>query len=513
MKRASSSLKLLIRLILSSSIMMLVQAAELQEDSKLLAYVGNWQDCPTRAQWEQYTHIVIGFAVTYQWAPGKNVCSTTCEIDTPPVCENAPNPSLIQEWKAAGKKVLLSFGGAGMGGSWDGLDDCWEYCYGREEQVVSRLVEIAAEMNVDGVDIDYEYYYQNFQAGSNFFRGPDAIAFLEEVTMGLREKLPPGSTVAHVPMDVDLVPETEYYKLLTRLADQDYVDFVMPQYYNGITKPGSDFDGALSHFTSLVEDMFQGDPTKVVFGFCIADCSFTESNLNAAQAVDVIEQLQEVYPCNGGAFFWEAVDDINGSWSTPVRAAIQQNVCSSAPTPPIAPTTPRPTLPPVPPTPAPSRPPIEPSAIEGDHGGLCCPQGVTGFAPANFCQGFVQCDRGIEFTFQECPPGLLFNQNIRSCDWDFNVECRSSCEPGWTDQPSMSPSATPSTTPSASPSMTPTDQPSVSPSMAPSNQPTESSMPTLEEEKEDSSSSFFSVSLGAWAMVCMSMTSLMLLMV
>ena len=44
-----------------------------------------------------------------------------------------------------------------MGGSWAGdQNDCWEYCYGREQQVVQRLTEIVAELGADGIDIDYE---------------------------------------------------------------------------------------------------------------------------------------------------------------------------------------------------------------------------------------------------------------------------------------------------------------------------------------------------------------------
>ena len=44
-----------------------------------------------------------------------------------------------------------------MGGSWEGdVNDCWKYCFGRETQVVDRLVEIVKENNIDGVDIDYE---------------------------------------------------------------------------------------------------------------------------------------------------------------------------------------------------------------------------------------------------------------------------------------------------------------------------------------------------------------------
>ena len=82
-----------------------------KDDSRLIAYLGNWQSCPTMSDVEHYTHIVIAFAVSYTWAPSKNICSTTCEIAEPLICNNSPNPSLVSQWQAAGKKVILSFGG------------------------------------------------------------------------------------------------------------------------------------------------------------------------------------------------------------------------------------------------------------------------------------------------------------------------------------------------------------------------------------------------------------------
>jgi len=101
------------------------------EDSRLIAYVGNWQKCPTSEQTENYTHIMIAFAVTYQWSSAKNICDESCTISMPPVCNNSPNPDLIRTWQSQGKEVLLSFGGAGMGGSWSSSpNDCWEYCFG-----------------------------------------------------------------------------------------------------------------------------------------------------------------------------------------------------------------------------------------------------------------------------------------------------------------------------------------------------------------------------------------------
>jgi chitinase len=103
---------------------------------------------------QHYSHVVIAFAVSYTYGFPRNECSITCEIDEPPVCNNDANQALIQELQAAGKKVILSFGGAGMGGSWArGGNDCWEYCFGREIKVVNRLTQIVRDMGLDGVDI------------------------------------------------------------------------------------------------------------------------------------------------------------------------------------------------------------------------------------------------------------------------------------------------------------------------------------------------------------------------
>lgn len=95
--------------------------AEHGEDSRLIAYVGNWQACPTDEQIDAYSHIVIAFAVSYTWSPTKNNCDDQCQVPSSlPLCGNQARPDLIEKWRGMGKKVIMSFGGAGMGGSWSG---------------------------------------------------------------------------------------------------------------------------------------------------------------------------------------------------------------------------------------------------------------------------------------------------------------------------------------------------------------------------------------------------------
>merc|ERR1712151_1298056 len=312
-------------------------------DSRLIAYLGNWQACPTLEQTAEYTHIVIAFAVTYTWNPTKNQCSESCDIGSPvPICNNQNNQALVDAWRAEGKKVILSFGGAGMGGSWTGdVNDCWDYCYGKEESVISQLDTIVRYQNFDGIDIDYEYFYSSAEAQH----------FLKTVTTGLRTVLPSGSIVTHAPMDPDLVQHTAYYNILKEVSSS--LDFIMPQYYNGSTRPAIDgIDGtgagsvsALSHYNTLVNVMFDGDATKIIFGFCISDCS--DSNANAVQAAGVMSSLREHHPCNGGAFFWVAAHDTGGSWSQIVSNEISPySGCSDAPTISKKPTPPPTTTPP-----------------------------------------------------------------------------------------------------------------------------------------------------------------------
>ena len=66
------------------------------EDSRLIAYVGNWQVCPTPGQYDSYSHMVVAFAVSYTWGQTKNTCNTQCTVTSPVhICDNANNQPLV----------------------------------------------------------------------------------------------------------------------------------------------------------------------------------------------------------------------------------------------------------------------------------------------------------------------------------------------------------------------------------------------------------------------------------
>ena len=312
------------------------------DDNRMVAFLGNWQACPSDEVTNEYSHLLVSFAVTYVWSPGKNKCDTTCTIKAPLVCNNAKQPALINKWRAAGKKVLLSFGGAGMGGSWDGVNRCWEHCFGKEDSVVSQLRNLVQADNYDGVDIDYEFYHDR-----SYARKTEAQHFLRTVTQKLKQQLPAGrNIVTHTPMDADLAVGRGYYEVVKEVGAAS-IDFLMPQYYNGITRPNRDgFASARSHYNNLVSNVYNGDATRMVFGFCIGDCSGTGSNANAQQAVAVMQTLQAEHPCHGGAFFWVVKDDLKGAWSRTVQNVYRhKRGCKggstpATPTPPVATPTP-----------------------------------------------------------------------------------------------------------------------------------------------------------------------------
>jgi Pyruvate/2-oxoacid:ferredoxin oxidoreductase delta subunit len=153
------------------------------DDHRVVAFLANWQTCPTAEQLAAYSHAVIAFAVSYTWDPGGNICDQSCTIMPVEGCTGTSLNQLVSDLHAAGIRVLVSFGGAGMGGVWEGtcgnMTKCWDYCLDQVESVATQLTDIVVGADLDGVDIDYEYCLHT----------PTHTGFVEDLTTTLREQL------------------------------------------------------------------------------------------------------------------------------------------------------------------------------------------------------------------------------------------------------------------------------------------------------------------------------------
>merc|ERR1712187_889149 len=129
-----------------------------------------------------------------------------------------------------------------------------------------------------------------------------------------------GVVLTHAPMDVDLCDTSfdrrcrpHYRDILQKHSDK--IDFIMPQFYNGVTQPTINFAKVNTLFTSLKKEIFCGDGSKVVLGLCNGDCSSTGSNADGEQALGIMKQLQNAHSDMGGMMFWDSTKDNNGAWS------------------------------------------------------------------------------------------------------------------------------------------------------------------------------------------------------
>ena len=128
-------------------------------------------------------------------------------------------------------------------------NNCWDYCFSKEEQIATSLVTIVKNQKLDGVDIDYEYCYDisNTQAGrcsqrTTAYTDGKAQNFLNVLTSKLRNKLDALQLtngysrgryiVTHAPMDSDLTPSTSTYFQILKARRSD-LDFLMPQVCTG----------------------------------------------------------------------------------------------------------------------------------------------------------------------------------------------------------------------------------------------------------------------------------------
>jgi len=273
---------------------------------RVIGYQQGWQPCFDFVN-SKYTHIMIAFAVTYTGFSPTLVCSDVCTLlpDNIGICKdsnfNTPaGIAKVKEWRDAGKKVMVSIGG-------DGQDQCWDDpnssdlrlptgsnpCRDNLGALVDQLVLLVKDHQFDGVDINYE-------AGV----GNEDTAFVKELTVALRQKLDSDPDVPK-PQLISITPRDDamesagdstaqfFQSIQNDQAYRNSISWIQPQFYNGnrIVKTQG-IDGANSGhqstwdiFDGLAKQLFGGDYSKVVFGFCAAGCDGHETTADEAKSV------------------------------------------------------------------------------------------------------------------------------------------------------------------------------------------------------------------------------------
>jgi chitinase len=251
--------------------------------NRMVGYVENWEANPSKSVLSHYTHINIAFIE----ASNKN-CSLS-----------APSASTVKLIHSAGVKAIGSVGGASM-------NRYWKYC--TVEKLVSDLVAMVNEYDLDGIDIDYEV-------------DPPSSSFVVDLHNNLRTQLPSGTLLTHAPENNMMVSGGAYWNILAQCKD---TDFISVQYYNDDPNPAHDASGSIAHYQDVVNNLYGGDASKVVFGFCITDCS--SDNMAAAEAAAFTAQLVAAMGSSnviGGVMNWAVNQgDADGSWSTAVKEAM-----------------------------------------------------------------------------------------------------------------------------------------------------------------------------------------------
>jgi len=245
---------------------------------RMVGYWEDWGPKPSAHALQNYTHMIYAFLETED---------TSCKLNT-------PEPSVVQMFHNAGLSVLGSIGGWSM-------NDYWKNC--NVNTVVSDLVNMVKTYNLDGIDIDYEIDPPNAQ-------------FVVGLSNGLRNAMPPGKLLTHVPMNNLVDSGASYWKILQQCQG---VDFISVQYYNDNPNPLTNPSAAIEHYKTIVNDLYQGNATKVVFGMCLKDCSGW--NMDASHAASITKSLVAEFPTNfGGIMNWAENDgDIDGKWTAAVH--------------------------------------------------------------------------------------------------------------------------------------------------------------------------------------------------
>lgn len=283
------------------------------------------------------THIMVAFATNYYWdsnigSHGNNTppqnCSTCIHFATPVGYDS--HQDFITAAHQHGCKVLMSYGGAGMGccpttntlgktgwalckdGTAQTLIDCMKHPDKYAVEIPKGCSDSgtmgkfsSTDKPYDGIDLDYEIHLDDSTTGT------DGILYNLTQALGTQfSTMKPKPLLTHVPMNYFFEGTSKYAKMLSAL--HKYIDFISIQYYNGPPYPQDctkDCSKCCINFKAAVAAM--GDASKVVPLVCnegTTGCSWTATGGSNTNPNMTVSQLCCMYnalnPNFGGLGFW-----------------------------------------------------------------------------------------------------------------------------------------------------------------------------------------------------------------
>ena len=221
-------------------------------------------------------------------------------------------PAAIQALHAAGKHVLVSFGGSSRGFP----TSAYQSYANDVAALVDQLVNWVETYGFDGIDIDYE-------DSAGFYEGAyDGKAFLIELTSSLASRLPAQqSIITHAPQPPFWDPRWRHagapYQQIWSEVGQD-ISWLNNQFYNN---PEYDATPALQTYWYGTIAGVTG-ANKLLFGANLYPGS-KSGYLDAPTLVaEVIQPLRAAQSSFGGVMGWEMSFDTDGSWGATVAQAL-----------------------------------------------------------------------------------------------------------------------------------------------------------------------------------------------
>ncbi|SMF17211.1 Glycosyl hydrolases family 18 [Tistlia consotensis] len=279
------------------------------EDAKLVVYYNANYTPVLDAAGDALTHLNLAFAIPSASNP------LTLEISG-----NLTSTLLgqVPQVQAAGKKVMLSFGGGTVSSAQ------YQAMVGNEPAIAAQLAAFVKQYGLDGIDVDYEDSGA-LMNNSGYNGGEFAITLTNSIHDALAG-VGRGKLISHAPQPPYIAgPEYSggwnvYATIWTETAGK--IDWLNMQYYNN---PGfNDADQVVAHYQTLLKGWsgFAGlKPKQLLVGKPIGQGDAGSGWIPAADIVsDIIDPLQA--GGIGGAMGWQFSSDPTGSWQQTVGAPL-----------------------------------------------------------------------------------------------------------------------------------------------------------------------------------------------